>query len=137
MTHDSRSRRAARIVALAALVGLGVGPALVAAPASATPAASGVSATAVKAPEQEIYLGTERDKCSGNLYVRDRWGSDVFIPRGSWTRVDVAIDGNSYWYWRCGNTWERSRGSNRVKRLYVYHSTSSRSIWWDTYDLLP
>lgn len=89
---------------------------------------------------QEIPIGTEVDQCSGVLSVRDRFNQWIKVPRGAWTRIDVAIDGNGYWYWRCGNTLERSRGAanfrQRVKRLKVWHSTSSRKITWRCFDLL-
>ena len=54
--------------------------------------------------------------------------------------VDVAIDGNGYWYWQCGSSKERSRGEpnyrQRVKRLKISHSADDRKILWECYDLL-
>jgi hypothetical protein len=89
---------------------------------------------------QEVQLGYEIDQCSGVLTVRNRFGRWVTVPRGQWTTIDVAIDGNGYWYWRCGGSNERSRGApnfrQRVKRLKVWHSTGSRKITWWCYDLL-
>ena len=89
---------------------------------------------------QQVFLGLEVDQCSGSLSVRNRSGQWIPVQRGRSTRIDVAIDGNGYWYWRCGSTGERSRGEPnyrpRVKRLYVYHSTNDRKITWRCYDLL-
>lgn len=90
---------------------------------------------------QAIYLGYTVDQCSGVLKVRNRHDQWVTIPRGQRTKVDVAIDGDGWWRWRCGSTEERSRGSpnhrQRVKRLQVTHSTEGRRIVWALYDLLP
>jgi hypothetical protein len=65
------------------------------------------------------------------------WGS---VPRGFWTVVGVAIDGEGYWYWRCSGSDERSRGREhfrqRVKRLKALHALGSRDITWLCYDLL-
>ena len=58
---------------------------------------------------QEVRLGYEIDRCSGSLTVHDRSGQYVFVPRGQWTTVDVAISGEGYWRWRCGSSNERSR----------------------------
>lgn len=95
-------------------------------------------ATAVA--QQEVQLGYEIDRCSGLLTVQNRFNRWVTIPRGQWTAVDVAIDGDGYWRWRCGSSNERSRGApnfrQRVKRLKVWHSTGSRKITWWCYDLL-
>jgi hypothetical protein len=89
--------------------------------------------------EQEIFLGTETDQCSGSLSVKNKNGQFVAIPRGKTTVVDVAIDGDGYWRWRCGNTNERSRGvpnyRQRVKRLKVLHSKNSREITWRCFDI--
>ena len=89
--------------------------------------------------EQEIRLGRETDQCSGVLEVMNRYQRWQRVQRGSWTTVDVAIDGNGYWYWRCGNSTERSRGvenyRQRVKRLKVWHSTNDREITWLCFDL--
>ena len=89
---------------------------------------------------QEVQLGYEIYQCSGLLSVRNRFNQWVTVPRGQWTVIDVAIDGNGYWYWRCGSSNERSRGApnfrQRVKRLKVLHSTESRKITWWCYDLL-
>jgi hypothetical protein len=89
---------------------------------------------------QEVQLGFEIDQCSGLLTVRNRFGQWVTVPRGQWTVIDVAIDGNGYWFWRCGSSNERSRGAPnfrpRVKRLKILHSTESRKITWWCYDLL-
>jgi hypothetical protein len=81
------------------------------------------------------YLGHEADSCSSNLSVFSSSGTWVSITRGVYTWVDVNIDADGYWYWRCGTTVERSRGSSGyvhdVKRLEVLHSTDSRDIdWW-------
>jgi hypothetical protein len=132
---------------LKASAGLALGLALAfsATPASAAPSASGsapaVEAAAVTPQAQEIFLGDEFDKCSGSLSVKDRDGHYVPIPRGQWTRVEVAIDGSGYWRWKCGSSGERSRGEldfrQRVKVLYVWHSTNNRNITWHCYDLLP
>lgn len=90
--------------------------------------------------EQEVYLGREGDACSGSLSVKNRWGQYVPITRGVRTPVDVAINGDGYWYWKCGNSEERSRGDadyrQRIKRVKVLHSTGSRSIDWKCFDLL-
>ncbi|MEZ4963602.1 MAG: S8 family serine peptidase [Saprospiraceae bacterium] len=88
---------------------------------------------------QLVRLGSEIDQCSSTLYVRDRDNRIVRIPRGQWKWVLVAIDSNGYWRWRCGTSWERSRGvssfRNRVKLLHVYHSNTSRQITWWCYDI--
>lgn len=93
------------------------------------------------APLQEIQLGYEIDRCSGNLTVKNRYDEWIPVPRGQWVTIDVAIDGNGYWYWRCGGTNEWSRGEPnyraRVKRLKVFHETGGRKITWWCYDLLP
>jgi hypothetical protein len=90
---------------------------------------------------QEVRLGYEIDRCSGSLTVQDRQGQYVFVPRGQWTTVDVAISGEGYWRWRCGSSNERSRGApnfrQRVKRLKVWHSPNDRKITWWCFDLLP
>ena len=90
--------------------------------------------------QQEIPLCTEIDQCSSVLWVRNRFGVRVKVPRGRWIRIDVAIDCNGYWYWWCGNSRERSRGAPnfraRVKRLKVWHSPNSRKITWRCFDLL-
>jgi hypothetical protein len=125
---------------LAASTGLvlGLGSILAAGPASAAPAQTGgVRVADVVALEQEVPIGTEIDRCSGQLTVKDRFGNWVRINRGEWTTVDVAIDGGDYWHWRCGGSNERSRGGSRVKRLKIWHSTNSRKITWKTFDLLP
>lgn len=92
------------------------------------------------AAAQEVKLGSEIDQCSGVLTVCDRHNQWIKVPRGRWTAIDVAIDGNGYWYWRCGSTLEKSRGAasfrQRVKRLKVKHSTESRKITWHCFDLL-
>jgi hypothetical protein len=89
---------------------------------------------------QEVQLGYEIDRCSGQLRVQDRYGEPVRVDRGEWKSIDVAIDGNGYWYWSCGDSSERSRGApnfrQRVKRLKVWHSGDSRKITWWCYDLL-
>jgi hypothetical protein len=125
---------------LAASTGLllGLGTVLAAGPASAAPARTdGARVSQVVALEQEVRIGTEHDKCSGSLSVKNRFGEYVPIQRGVWTTVDVAIDGGDYWRWKCGSSGERSRGGSRVKRLKIWHSTEGRSITWETYDLLP
>jgi hypothetical protein len=98
------------------------------------------TARAAASATQEIQLGFEIDQCSGLLTVRNRFGQWITVPRGRWTTIDVAIDGDGYWYWRCGSSGERSRGAPnfrpRVKRLKVFHSTESRKITWWCYDLL-
>jgi hypothetical protein len=90
---------------------------------------------------QEVRLGYEIDQCSGSLTVQDRQGQYVSVPRGQWTTVDVAINGDGYWRWRCGSSNERSRGApnfrQRVKRLKVWHSLNNRKITWWCFDLLP
>ncbi|MCM3877446.1 MAG: hypothetical protein NEA02_13655 [Thermoanaerobaculia bacterium] len=89
---------------------------------------------------QEIWLGSESDHCGGVLHLKNRNNQWIKIERGNVTNVDVAIDGNGYWYWRCGSSNEKSRGTpnyrNRVKRLRVLHSENSRDIVFDCYDLL-
>lgn len=89
---------------------------------------------------QEIQLGYEIDQCSGSLTVRNRHGQYVSVPRGASKRIEVAIDGNGYWYWRCGSSGERSRGApnfrQRVKVLRVLHSRENRKITWWCYDVL-
>ena len=89
---------------------------------------------------QEVQLGYEIDRCSGLLTVRNRFGQWITVQRGQWTVIDVAIDGNGYWYWRCGSSNERLRGApnfrQRVKRLKVWHETGGRKITWWCYDLL-
>ena len=86
-----------------------------------------------------VRLGAEIDRCSRTLFVRNRNGRLVRVRRGRWTLILVAIDENGWWRWRCGNTWERSRGRSsfrqRVKALHVYHSLNSRKIAWWCYDL--
>src|SRR5262245_14453082 len=101
---------------------VGLATVLVAGPASAAPVQhEGARAAQVRVLEQEIYLGEEIDRCSGQLSVINKYGQPVDIQRGVWTPVDVAIDGGSYWHWKCGGSGERSRGSfenmQRVKRL--------------------
>jgi hypothetical protein len=90
--------------------------------------------------QQEVLLGYEIDRCSGVLTVRNRFSQWITVQRGRWTVIDVAIDGNGYWYWRCGGSNERSRGAPnfrpRVKRLKVWHATGGRKITWWCYDLL-
>jgi|OpeIllAssembly_1097287.scaffolds.fasta_scaffold649168_2 hypothetical protein len=99
----------------------------------------GLAATPARA-EQAVYLGYEEDACGGVLYVRNRYNQWIKIERGAHPNVDVAIDGDGYWHWKCGNTNEKSRGAssyrNRVKRLNVTHSTNGRRIIWGCYDLL-
>jgi hypothetical protein len=106
--------------------------------AAAEAAAGGATATATV--PQEIFLGLEVDQCSGQLLVRNRNNVFVAIPRGPLVTVDVAIDGQGYWYWRCGSSGERSRGEpnyrQRVKRLKITHSTDNRKITWRCFDLL-
>ncbi len=89
---------------------------------------------------QEVTLGDETDQCSGRLTVLDRYNRWIFVPRGQLTTIDVAISGGGYWYWRCGNTIERSRGGSnfrqRVKRLKILHSPNNRKITWQCFDLL-
>ena len=98
------------------------------------------SAHAALSVSQEVRLGYEIDQCSGVLSIRNKDNRWIYVPRGRWTTIDVAIDGNGYWHWRCGSSSERSRGSSnfrqRVKRLKVWHSTESRKITWWCYDLL-
>jgi hypothetical protein len=98
------------------------------------------SAAGAAAVQQEIFLGLEVDQCSGQLSVRNRNNVFVTIPRGPQVTVDVAIDGQGYWYWRCGSSGERSRGEpnyrQRVKRLKITHSTDGRKITWRCFDLL-
>jgi hypothetical protein len=100
--------------------------------------AEGVAVTATAL--QEIFLGLEVDQCSGQLSVRNKNNVWVTIPRGPLTTVDVAIDGQGYWYWRCGGSGERSRGEanyrQRIKRLKITHSTDGRKITWRCFDLL-
>jgi len=113
------------LAAAALLVGAGVTP------AAAAPAPAAAS---------QFFLGNESDACSGNLYVKNSDNVFVFIPRDDqYHRVDVHVDGNNWWYWRCGTTNERARGEPawafRVERLYVRHSTDSRDIAWACYEL--
>jgi len=104
---------------------------------------SGLAATSARA-EQAIRLGFEQDACGGLLKVKNRYNQWIKIerspPGGSHVMVDVAIDGDGYWYWKCGNSVERSRGAsayrNRVKRLGVFHTTEGRGNYWTCYDLL-
>jgi hypothetical protein len=104
---------------------------------AAETAEQGVTAAAV---QQEIFLGLEVDQCSGQLSVRNRNNVFVTIPRGPQITVDVAIDGQGFWFWRCGSSGERSRGEpnyrQRIKRLKVTHSTDGRKITWRCFDLL-
>lgn len=103
-------------------------------------------ATQASATPQEVFLGNESDACNSVLRVKDRHNRWITIPRedseGLQTsrRVDVAIDGDGYWYWKCGASVERSRGAsayrNRVKRLNVIHANYNRRILWVCYDLL-
>jgi hypothetical protein len=94
----------------------------------------------LEAAGQLVFLGSEVDQCSGVLSVMNRQNQFVAIPRGQWTPVDVAINGSGHWFWRCGNTLEKSRGGlnfrQRVKHLKVFHSTSSRKITWHCFDVL-
>jgi hypothetical protein len=83
----------------------------------------------------ERAISTETDRCSGRLTVKDKNGKWVSIPREEWVTVDVQIDDDEYWYWRCGGTEERSRSGPRVERLKVYHSTSSRKITWKCFEI--
>ncbi len=90
---------------------------------------------------QEIYLDYEIDRCSGLLKVRNRYNQWITVNRGQWKVIDVAIDSNGWWYWKCGSDNLESRGEpnyrQRVKRLKVFHSTNGRKITWYCYDLLP
>ncbi len=103
----------------------------------------GFAATTAQA-EQAIYLGHEEDACGGLLKVKNRYNQWIKIerspPGGQHHMVDVAIDGDGYWYWKCGDSLERSRGAsayrNRVKRVGVFHSTNGRGVYWACYDLL-
>lgn len=94
----------------------------------------------LEAAGQQVFLGTEIDQCSGVLSVRNRHNQFVVIPRGNWTNVEVAINGDGYWFWRCGQSLERSRGGlnfrQRVKLLKVFHSTNNRKITWHCFDVL-
>ena len=95
----------------------------------------GGAAPAQAAPLTAFFLGYEQDQCSGNLYVLNSSGSYQFIPRDDAAHtVNVHVDGNAYWYWKCGTSGERSRGEsawwNRVEQLRVVHSTDSRQIGW-------
>jgi hypothetical protein len=94
----------------------------------------------VNHPFKEVFLGTEIDQCSGSLSVKDKNNQQVNVPRGHWKTIDVAINGDGYWFWNCGNTGERSRGAEnyrqRVKRLKVFHSKNNRQITWKCFDLL-
>jgi hypothetical protein len=107
---------------------------------NAMPGETAEQAVTAAAGQQEIFLGYEHDACSGQLSVVDRNGVLVPIPRGSFKTVDVAIDGDGYWYWQCGSSKERSRGEPnyrpRVKRLKMFHDPDSRDIQWNCYDLL-
>jgi hypothetical protein len=101
----------------------------------------GVSEQAVAAAAlQHVYLGYEIDQCSGQLKVKDKSGNWITIPRGQTTAVNVAPDGNGYWYWECGSSLEWSRGDSnyrqRVNHLHVYHSTENRQITWWCYQLV-
>jgi len=91
-------------------------------------------------PPNEAFLGQEIDRCSGALSVRNKSNQWVPVPRGKWVVVDVAIDGNGYWYWKCGGSSEKSRGvpnyRQRVKRLKIQHSVNDRKITWQCFDLL-
>ena len=101
----------------------------------------GLAATPANA-EQAVYLGAEIDSCGGVLHVKNRYDKWIKIERTktTYTTVDVAIDGDGYWRWRCGDSNEKSRGKpnyrNRVKRVRVNHSTNGRDIVWTCYDLL-
>ena len=91
-------------------------------------------------PYKEVYLGKEIDQCSGSLTVKNKDNQWISIPRGHWKTVDVAIDGNGYWYWKCGTSIEKSRGvpnyRQRVIRLQIFHSQDNRAISWKCYDVL-
>jgi hypothetical protein len=106
----------------------------------AMPGEAAEQAVTAAAGQQEIFLGVEEDECSGQLPVFNRNFVLVTIPRGQIMTVDVAIDGNGYWYWQCGSSKQRSRGEpnyrQRVKRLKVSHSADDRKILWECYDLL-
>lgn len=123
MRRWQMARRAWSVLMLAVLIGGG----LVVAPAPASAATN--------------YLGVEWDNCSGNLYVRNSAGTYVYIPRNdSNYGVEVLLDGNGYWYWKCGSTGEVSRGSTpwryRVDYLSVRHATDSREIRWRCYEIV-
>lgn len=109
-------------------------------PEQTTQAQPSTDTARAASPAQEVFLGVETDQCSGSLSVRNRAGQWVAIPRGKKTVVDVAVAGTGYWSWRCGSTAEKSRGvpnyRQRVKRLKVTHSTESREITWECFDLL-
>lgn len=112
---------------------------LVVAPALAAIALVGAVASPASALS-ESYLGYDIDQCSGNLYVKNSSNVWVFIPRDDVSHpVDVHVDGNGYWYWKCGTTAEMSRAvaayRYRVDRLKVTHSSDSRQIRWSEYEL--
>ncbi|CRK61577.1 hypothetical protein [Alloactinosynnema sp. L-07] len=134
MTKQTTGLGRSMIAAAGLMVGLTM---LSAVPATAAPAAPASTQTAAV---QQVFLGYEYDACSGSLKVKNKYGTYVPITRGVWTTVDVAINGDGYWFWKCGSSVEYSRGEPnyrpRVKRLRVYHSTQSSSITWKCYDLL-
>jgi hypothetical protein len=140
MSRNKMPRRIVRFV-LAPMLALGLTAVAVVTPASAAFRGDAAPAGPVRVAEQNVFLGTEYDKCSGSLQVWDRFNNLVPISRGKWTTVDVAIDGGGYWWWRCGNSDERSRGKpdyrQRVKRLSILHSTKNRDITWNCFDVLP
>jgi hypothetical protein len=129
---EQRERRSARARRVAAVPFLAAA-ALAVAAVPAAPAVAAAGATA-------YYLGYEQDQCSGRLYVKNTSNTYVRIQRDDAPHyVDVHVDGDGYWYWKCGTTVERSRGEsnwrNRVERLRVVHSTDSRQIGWWCYEL--
>ena len=52
------------------------------------------SAHATLSVSQEVRLGYEIDQCSGVLSIRNKDNRSIYVPRGRWTTIDVAIDGN-------------------------------------------
>src|SRR5262249_33941260 len=84
-----------------------------------------------------LPLGYEIDQCSGQLTVLSKSHGWITIPRGQWRWVNVYPDGDGYWYWRCGDSFEKSRGESdfrqRVNWLRVFHSPNNRQITWYCY----
>ena len=92
----------------------------------------------------EEYLGDEEDGCAGHFHghrpqlaVKNSAQDWINIPLNEFTTVDVTVNYEGYWWWKCGNTEEKSRGRSpwrrRVNRLKVLHKEDSGEILWFCY----
>ena len=76
----------------------------------------------------EVPLGTTSDMCrSGQLRILNSTGGLTDVPsNGALTIVDVNVNSEGFWTWKCGSSTERSRVTEcpniKVTRLKVTHS---------------